>query len=70
VATSAAPFKMQKVATSEAANTLPEKIVTEFYDALLVSQLESGLGPDVFDDLDDNVLAAITDQMFEAAEKN
>jgi len=62
------PFKIQKVASSNATHTVPETIVTDFNDDLPASQIDSGLGPDVFDDLDDRVLAAITDQMFEAAE--
>jgi hypothetical protein len=62
------PFKIQNVASSNATNSVPETIVTDFYAALPASQIDSGLGPDVFDDLDDQVLAAITDQMFEAAE--
>lgn len=33
VKNSEAPFKIQKVVTSEAANALPEKIVTEFYES-------------------------------------
>jgi hypothetical protein len=62
------PFKIQKMASSNATKTVPETIVTDFYDSLPASQIDSGLGPDVFEDLDDHVLAAITDQMFEAAE--
>jgi hypothetical protein len=62
------PFKIQKVASSNATNTVPKTIVTDFYDAPPASQIDSGLGPDVFDDLDNHVLAAITDQMFEAVE--
>jgi hypothetical protein len=64
------PFKIQRVSTSEGTNTVQEQIVAEFYDALPESQTQSGLGPDVFDDLPDHVLAAITDQMLEAAGRN
>jgi len=64
------PFKIQQVHTYVASNSLPEKIVSEFYDSLPASQREPQIGPDVFDDLPDHVLAAITDQMMEAVEKD
>ena len=65
-------MKKQKSAKSRPAKSVPAhktqgEIVAEFYDALPKSQ--TVIGPYVFGDLPDHVLAAITDQMLEEADK-